>query len=328
MNFWKTAASPTLLDLLTFFPQPGYIRKTPALRPIVKGFEPDRATVDAVEEITQFWNMYYKGSDWRMNLSTEHVASYLKDPTVYVIALKNHNNLIATIVSTPCPLAMSHGGECHTARIIEGLVVHPLYREQGIAGLMIAYADYLTSQKGPVCHLWAREEMIPSPLSTAIAKQTYSYALPEEIVLVNHTVNKIPWEKFLEENPVRQPKGKVPWVSGVVPQNRRGDLDVWRSLNAKGKMNWQHVIVANTRRVETKTNRPIYEIIWCSSTPQTGLLESIVSHYNGPVFTTIPSSELTGEWHTGRSGYQLWYMYNYIPPAFGNCVVDLIREEL
>ena len=326
MKFWdNNSAAPTWLNTWDRLLAPGYLRNSPASEPNVPGYKPIRATVANVTELTQFWNLFYRGADWRTELSEKHVLSYLDDKRVYVVILVNAGRIVASIVSSPFSLIMSHGGTCTNARIIEGLVVHPFLRGKGIAGLLIAYMDYLTSKNGPVCHLWAREETVPSMFSSALSQLSYSYILPETIKKREMSVEKITWIEYLAIKPWRRTNGQ--WIRGASPQNRRDDLDVWREVKIPAKPEI-YVIITNTRRIELKTNRPIYEVIWCSDTPPPGLLESIAIHYDGPVFTTLPESVLSSEWQKGRSGYHSWYIYNYLPPAFGNCSVELIREEL
>lgn len=323
MNFWgNNPAAPSLLHTWERILVPKYLRTTPAPKPTVAGYEPVRGTVAHVKELTQFWNLFYRGSDWRTEFSEKHVQSYLEDKRVYVYLLFDKERIIASIVSTPFPLVMSHGGVCTNSRIIEGLVVHPFLRGKGLAGILIAYVDYETSKQGPVCHLWAREEAVPSLFSTAISRLPYSYILPETIITSGIPVEKLTWLDFLVQKPWRRTNGQ--WIRGTSLYNRRGDLDIWRGTKSTDV----YVIVTNTRRIETKSNRPIFEIIWCSDNPPAGLLESVALHYDGPMFTTLPASVLSPEWKTGRSGYHSWYIYNYLPPAFGNCNVELIREEL
>lgn len=323
MNFWwNNSAAPSWLLTWERILTPGYLRQTPAPEPKLAGYTLIRGTLAHVKELTEFWNLFYKGPDWRMDLTEDHVRSYLNDLKVYVLLLLDKERIVATIVSTPCALNMSHGGKCPNARIIEGLVVHPFLRSKGIAGFMISYMDYFTSKHGPVCHLWAREEPRRAFFSTAISCLPYSYILPENVIRSNIPVEKLAWTDFVQLKEWARTDGH--WIRSTSLTQRRGDLEVWWGKTKPYIL----VIVANTRRVETKTNRPIYEIIWCSSKPHDGLLESIALKYNGPLFTTLPANILSPEWVKGRSGYHSWYMYNYTPPAFGNCNVDLIREEL
>jgi len=322
MNFWRTSASPNWLHTWERILVPSYLRYTSAIEPRLQGYEPVRALSNHGKDLTEFWNLFYRGKDWRMDLTEDHVKSYLDDKRVLVYILVEHNRIVASIVSTPCPLVMSHGASLSNARIIEGLVVHPYLRNKGIAGLMIAYMDYITSKLGPVCHLWAREELMPSFFSTAISSKPYSYILPENILQGTMPIERLAWSDFIQLKQWSRTSGH--WIRSATLFQRRGDLDVWWGQTKPHVI----VVVANTRRIETKTNKPIHEIVWCSDIPQEGLLESIALKYKGPLFTTLPPRILSPEWTKGKSGYHSWYIYNYLPPAFGNCTVELIREEL
>jgi len=323
MNFWsQNPAAPTWLHTWERILTPGYLRQERALEPRIAGYEPVRATSSHSKELTEFWNLFYRGEDWRMDLTEENVLAYLNDIRVYVYILMDKERIVASIVSTPCSLVMSHGGNCPNARVIEGLVVHPYLRGKGVAGILIAYMDYVTSRVGPVCHLWSREEMTPSLISTAISRLPYSYLLPENVLKANIPIDRMAWKDFVGLKPLALMDG--PWIRSPVFHNRRGDLDVWWGKTKPNVI----VVIANTRRVETKTGRAIYEVVWCSDLPQEGLLESIAFKYKGVLFTTLRPDFLSPEWTKGKSGYHSWYIYNYLPPAFKTCGVELIREEL
>jgi len=327
MNFWSNnPAAPTWLDTWDRDPLPSYLRSEPAAKPVVAGYEPQQATVRDAGEIVAFWNTYYRGEDWKMNIREAHIVPYLEDPRVYAFVIRSvDKSLLATIFSVPCSLTMSHGAELKSARVIEGLCVHPSVRKVGIAGLMIAYADWFTSQRGPVCHIWAREERMDIFMSTAISCRAYSYTVCN---MANHGVfamERVPYTTFVE-NVWKPLKPCSPYIKNYPAPMYRNDIDIWATYVNERKI---HVAVTNTRRI-TKTGSDIYEILWTSDTPSSiGLiLDSISTKYNGLLYTTINKHLLSNKWHKDTSGYHAYYIYNFKPPIFSYCDVSLLREEL
>jgi hypothetical protein len=125
-------------------------------------------------------------------------------------------------------------------------------------------------------------------------------------------------------------------LSGIVtsaPSNRRGGIHVWR-------VNSSLFVVSDTKRKSREGNLPIWEIVWCgrlgndsSLVPFTILpaeAESVASHYSGIFFAMTEFSKLPWNtpWRVGRSGIQAWYIYNFVPPSWGDCEIHAIRDEI
>lgn len=333
MSFWSsTTAAPqwwhTLLPT-----KPGYIRSTPADPPIItsKNIAIRRASLSVAEHIAAFWNIYYCGSDWYMDVSTTWVANYIRDPNVIVLYAHDADlNIKATIVSSPVsstPVVMSHGGRI-PLRCIEGLCVADDMRSTGLAGTMIAAADYYTSQAAPQAHIWCRELPVdPGVFTTAASIKMYAYiAGATAATLSAATPVQIPWHEFKSTwNPYRYTT-EAHAVIAETPLNRNGGIDVW-STEYAGRI-YITVILHTQRRIK-KTHQPMYEIIW-SSSPNQHVYTAVSAQYkNGVVFTTDADDSWQRQgWVYGRSGVHAIYMYNYLPPIFRNSEFIMIREEI
>jgi hypothetical protein len=271
-----------------------------------------------------------------MDVSTEWVSNYLRDPEVIVLyAHDTELNIKATIVSSPIsqtPVTMSHGGRI-PLRCIEGLCVADDMRAAGLAGKMIATADYYTSSTAPQAHIWCRELPVdPGVFTTAASIKTYAYIAGAAAAerAVNVTPVKIPWHEFKSTwNPYRYTTDSHT-VIAENPLNRNRGIDVW---NTEYRGRSYLTVVLHTRRRTLKTHQPIYEIIW-SSCPNQIVYTAVSAQYkNGVVFTTDADESWQGQeqgqgWVYGRSGVHATYMYNYLPPIFRNCEFIMIREEI
>jgi hypothetical protein len=132
-----------------------------------------------------------------------------------------------------------------------------------------------------------------------------------------------------------------PCIISKKPQNRRNGLYVF-------EYNTLIVVVSNTFRF-TK-GMCIYEIIWCGKLVNERLVPaSFFSDYKEALtaitnFHTFNGGILFGSssplgggiapdwsshgWIYGQSGAHAWYIYNFMPPTFRNCVIHCIRDEL
>jgi hypothetical protein len=336
MSFWSsTTAAPqwwhTLLP-----PKSGYLRITPAIPPVISNLTIRRASISAAVHIAAFWNMYYCGSDWYMDVSNAWVGNYLRDPDVVVLYAHDRDmNIKATIVSSPVsqtPVNMSHGARI-PLRCIEGLCIADDMRNAGLAGTMIAAADYYTSVNSPQAHIWCRELPVdPGVFTTAASIKTYAYISCHAATASSATAAaaltpvKIPWSNFKSSwNPYRHTT-ETHTVIAETPLNRNGGIDVWCTEYSGRRYT---TVVLHTQRRAIKTHQPIYEIIW-SSCPNQYVYTAVSSQYkNGLLFTTDAEESWQDQgWVYGRSGVHATYMYNYLPPLFRNCEFIMIREEI
>ncbi len=356
MSFWSTpsvkSATPSLWQmsgLATLEPQflrreepeelPNPISETQIIR-----LRPEHHTIFA-----NFLELYYGGGDWNLRCQN-WIRRYTDDPNVIILCLVHEydvergGEIFASIMSVPLTdgiTAMSHGMRKRNVRVIEGLCVRDKLRSKGIAGVMINRMDRFTHHMfGPTVHLWAREQAYSTGLLPTSALNTYEYGY----IRCNEArprimCTKMDWLQFsalwsascfswLQDGPA---------IVAELPTNRRGDLTVW--LGYRYSAGQDVAVIANTQRYVN--DQPIYEVVWCGSIKQglltpankwdnyDTLLESIASKHSGILFATSEYIKLWSyPWTNGTSGYHTWYIYNYLPPAFGKCKLHVIREEV
>lgn len=344
MGFWsRTTATPTLLDRVFGAAVPRMLRTTPAPAPSHLGAHPRssvrRATVADAARVCAFLRSHYGGPDWRMDISVDDVAAYLRDDAVIVGILLDSEEILASIASVPFSQGdtrMSHGATLasNAMRVIEGLCVRTDVRGAGVAGYMISWADAETSRTVPVVHLWARELPRMPTVSTAIALHTYAY-LDCAAARRDACLPLPPPERIALTDIPLSPLPSVPsYIVSAVPNNRCDRLMAWRIGEES------IVVVTDTRRKTRKADRPIYEVVWCMTsgvrTNWRTALEAVGACL-GPTALLFASSACAqggvsaawgAPWHYGTSGIHALYLYNYMPPSFGGCEVYCMREEL
>ena len=365
MPFWsKTTAAPRWIDTWFADRSPRFLRLSPPAEPkIPTGLTPPvRLTNDNIGVLTAFWTESYGGDDWYMDAQPTWVASYLKDSSVTVLGTFDaaDGKLVATIVSTPFSGAgteMSTGMLHHGAmRVIEGLCIAKSWRSRGIAGYMIEVMDCWTSSKLPVAHLWSRETGSSPLITTALRTDTYAMAVTNKLV-GSVSCEKMEWSQFsgiwqrsASGWLLNQGEGKPPpQIIAMKPVNRSNNIDVWvvkKRPELEAEMR-KVVVVSNTRRRSIPNDERIFEVIWCGYLvggrlkPNSGtrgfrpMLESIGAGYKDSLLFAS-SGYMGGEarpdwpapWRYGRSGVHIWNIYNYMPPAFGNCEIMAVRDEI
>lgn len=303
---------------------PRFLRTFPAEKPDLGIFTCCRASHKDVDAIVEFWNVHYSGKDWEMRMTSELLTKYVDNLAVVCFILRFRDDIIGTIFSCPCSIETSYGVSLPKCRIIEGLCIHNDYRKQGLAGKLIAYMDWFTSQREPCVHLWAREEsrFTPGIFSTDCARLPYSFRYCRKDTEATNCTRRATEEEFL--NIWRRKQFSGNFIRSSLPGSIRGDLDYWICET--------HLVVVSHTRRYTRTNVPIYEIIFMTCDSLTlncecsNILNKVCANYDGIMYSTYP--KLGKDWITGTSGAHAWYMYNYIPPAFWTCDMFIIREEL
>ena len=337
MGFWSnTAATPSFWQITGWSRlSANYIRSESIPFPAPKKNEYIvRLNASHTHRVAAFWQRYYSGEDWEFDDSVYSWARlYLSDTEVIILGLFHGGDLIATIVSTPVgPTTMSHGVTLSNLRVIEGLCVHDNYRSTGVAGFMIETMDAFTSRTGPVAHLWSREINHIPLISSALSTTTYAYARCGMCPL-SVPVTPMNWSEFVELWTSNTSSFCSANIVVLSPNNRRGGLLAFAVKN-------YIVIVSNTGRRTKRGHLPISEVIWCGQRREHALLSarcteevltSVAAYlYKGLLFASSAFGVERGwtHWNYGNSGYHAWYLYNYIPPAFGSCTLHAIREEI
>jgi hypothetical protein len=359
MPFWsETTAAPSFYMTLPFYSRkPEYLRKDkpPLLPETITLTNGRNATVrrlftNDIPILVKFLETYYGGEDWKLAKISSWIGIYLRNIDILALGLFEDQELLATIFSVPVAndeSLFSHGGSIKQLRIIEGLCVAPSLRGHGIAGFMIKHADAFTSYRFGVCaHVWAREENTKSLFSTAIASHTYGYKICSGVESTSGTypgLQTMDWRCF-EHVWVTQCRNWVHAGSDCMvvtrPSNLRGGLHVFY-------MNDCLVVVSDTQR-RVSSGAAIYEIVWSGKYAKGVLMPAsddlnfkqllnaitCILPADSLLFATTSSdcgglrADWSDGWTIGRSGVHSLYIYNYMPPVFGNCRIHMIREEL
>jgi len=354
MSFWaSTTAAPSFWTTLSSNLLRGYIRTTSVPYPHTPEDcdVPRRLLRSDAPNLSAFWRNHYGGDDWYLDCNAAFVGRYLVNPDIYVYGLfkKGRNELVGTIVSTPFTEGhtyMSHGAILGTVRVIEGLCIHRDYRSKGIAGFLIGYMDAVTSQPEPVAHLWGRELAASSFFSTALRTDTYAYirCIQSSISISMIHYDSTTFRNLWTTSSRLWVHGTVPRIVTTVPNIQSGD--VWIASRSLTDGKYPIVVILNTHRKTRNEQMPIYEVVWCGyrkdgilyptdgSIQYREFIEQISTRYNGLLFTTSApynggaTSTWKEPWIYGTSGVHSWFIYNYIPPSFGNCELLTIRDEL
>jgi hypothetical protein len=356
MTFWNnTVAAPTILTTLPWADKrPRHFRTTPAAPlPDTLSYADGKAATlrrlfgsDALV-VSQFLERNYGDKTWQIRGVQSWIWNYLSDASVVALGLFNGPTLIGTIFSVPATTGrtiMSHGGVVEGLRVIEGLCVAAPHRTQGIASFLIKHADAFTSHAfGPTAHLWAREVDSGSfYFSTALRCDLYGYTVCGAAA-VTPRLQTMEWSEFeaawITASPAWAASATSPTIVVTVPSNRRMRHRVFHN-------NGLIVVISDTERC-ANTNTPIYEIVWSgrwgggvlspsnaaddfehllqdvsAALPARSILFGTTSHTGGGLRYGMAG------WILGRSGAHALYLYNYMPPSFGNCIVHMVRDEL
>jgi hypothetical protein len=132
------------------------------------------------------------------------------------------------------------------------------------------------------------------------------------------------WKTYIRSHGISSPA-----IFTSNPMIRRNDVTIWHNTN-----NEHIAVVAFTRRRMRGTMLPIYEVIWINSTSSAWFLESVAVNLQGVLFASSANrcggakANWPAPWVYGQSGVHAWYIYNYTPPTFSNCELNIIREEI
>jgi len=322
--FWAGSAGPTVLQLWNPFESGGRILRTePAKKP-----EPWKELVEPVvcnlthaAELSTFLCKEYKGDDWTLHFTVEKVRSILSN-SVALVAMRN-NEILGCILSRPL------GGTLHGLStpledvwVIEGLCVRTDQRGQHLAGWLIGWIDFYTSQHKPNTLIWYRELAIPpsSWTSTAMQVESYSYVKTELVVLDTAIMVQIPLEIWFPIWKEQIGSSGCIYSDGILDAE---DILCFSPLEILHPTLFSMVVVVNTHR-RTSTGRMVWEVLWCSSTNSYKLLNGVAFQLEatgkgGVLFATDAKERggVTGgwlsPWVTGRAGVHCTYFYNYIP---------------
>ena len=196
---------------------------------------------------------------------------------------------------------------------------------------------------GTCAYLFSRELAAVPYFNSALRCDTYAYKVCGQPLDAAIRVETLAWSEFERMWTFycwSWTTGAEGCIVSTIPVNRRGRLSVFTKDR-------KLVVISHTERVGS-TGGAIYEVVWCGAIGHGQTLSPVYGSLdfqqllNG-VAGSLPagailfaSSGLEGggvqaewdRWIVGASGVHAWYIYNYMPPAFGACRIHAIRDEL
>lgn len=322
--FWATSAGPTALQLWNPFETGGRILRTePAKKPVVWQDlqQPVVCNRTDAERLAVFLNKYYKGEDWTLELSIEKIRLILEN-SLALLAVRG-GEIIGCILSRPLGgTLVGFSTPLEEVRVIEGLCIRSDQRGQHLAGWLIAWADYYTSQLRSTVHIWYRELPIaPSSWSsTAMQVESYAFIKTKLIVLDTAIMVQIPFELW---SPIwKQSTLECIYSNGILDSE---ELLCFSPIEIISPTLFSMVIVANTHR-RTTEGGIIWEVLWCSSTNAYRRLNGVAFQLEaigkgGVLFATDANERgkvtkgWPSPWVVGTAGVHCTYFYNYLPTS-------------
>ena len=280
-----------------------------------------KATPEDALEISSFWCKHYTGSDWTFRCSADDVRSWQKQG--FILVLKDKGRIVATFAYRQLAAA-SLGLMRVPAALLDGLVVHPDLRQQGVASFLLAsmdYAVYSDQAKAQVALFWFREHAssLSAVVQAPVCVFTYCYIKLSDV------------GKYAGQA-TRVMDDVVPGIVNSIIESGRLGFTV--AAQAQTNIFWflsgaAVIGIADTHRISSAGDT-IWEVVFAANTTPphfTGLQEAIEAAAaalpctKGVVFASNSKSRgnlltPTSPWITGTSGCLSLHVYNYMPPTF------------
>ena len=292
-----------------------------------------KAAAENAVEISSFWCKYYTGRDWTYRCTADDVTNWLQQG--FILVIKDADHIVATFAYRQLNSVVLGTKRLPAAAILDGLVVHPALRQQGVASFLLAAMDYTIYNDQPQTALfWFREHSshISAALQTPVAVFDYCYIKLGDV------------KKYTGRATIVT---AVPSIVNSIIEKNRGDFTVSSYVSTSGSASasssastsasnilWFLVSgaiigIADTHRIGSAGDT-IWEVVFAANTSQphfTGLQEAIecaaaaLPCVKGVVFASNSKSRgnlsMPGApWVTGTSGCLSMHIYNYMPPTF------------
>lgn len=285
-----------------------------------------KATAENAIEISSFWCKYYTGNGWTFRCSADDVTNWLQQG--FILVIKDADHIVATFAYRQLNGVALGAKQLPAGAILDGLVVHPRLRQQGVASFLLAAMDYtIYNEQAQTALFWFREHSshISAALQTPVAVFDYCYIKLDDV-------------KKYAGRAIRVTT--VPSIVNSIIEKNRGDFTVSScvsanaSANANANILWflvggAIVGIADTHRIGSAGDT-IWEVVFAANTSLphfTGLQDAIeyaaaaLPCVKGVVFASNSKSRgnlssPTAPWVTGTSGCLSMHIYNYMPPTF------------
>jgi len=330
-------AGPGPLDLVCF-----YDRTPRQLRPLPrKNFQKfthngheiksQIATKNDAVAIMKLWNDFYSGPDWKFQCSLLDVERWMKH-SIIILAFdesEGTKQLVATFVARLLPNGLFSGALNKQAGILEGLVIHPRLRGQGLTNFLLAEMDrviYSRPETHQAFFVWFREHTfsLSAIPQIPVAVHEYGYIKISDIPKPNPMNRATPAAKMLVEEVVFH-----------IYESERANLTILSHDTSDPDVYWflansSLIGIADTHRYTTAGNHVMWEVVFaCNLFPPhfDNLLESIekaareLPTQNGIIFISSSktrgnmNAHIQGRWSFGKSGCISTHIYNWMPPC-------------
>jgi len=325
-------AGPSPYHILRFWDSGGYPLRTLPRKtlPLFRIPNSDRfikcefAKTEDASEITRFWNTCYLGQDWHFNCNSKDILRWLKSG--FILIIKHESEIIGTFV---CHIL--NGVFCgkfnKQAALLDGLVVSPRYRKQGLASYLLLSMDYHIYRKPELSQallLWLREHdsRINALGQTPIGIFDYSYA----------KIHELPRRKLQRATSIDKTNASA--IVKSIYENTKSQFTILLDFTEDQDVYWYLYLntivgIADTHRVG-RGDLPIWEVVFAANLHEPYFEDLQISIEqaakelpcsNGLIFATSSKSRgnisrPSSPWYYGNSGCLTMHIYNWMPPTF------------
>jgi len=278
---------------------------------------------DAIE-ISNFWNLYYSGPNWKFTCKPKDVEVWMDQG--FILVLKKEKLIVATFVCRIIKDGVICGSHIKQAGLLDGFVVHPTLRGHGLASYMLAAMDkevYSMPTMNKAILLWFREHAnsVNSVLQAPIVVLDYSYIKLQDLPKHSGTVT-VP-EQLTVDRIINSVVENSQSCFTILCRNSSNSDIFWTLVNSS------LVGIANTHRI-SNDGYTLWEVIFAANLHEPHFINLQISieisaanlpNKKGIVFTTNSKSRgnldgLSAPWINGKSGYLSMHVYNWMPPTF------------
>lgn len=327
--FWSNSAGPSALQVWNPFDKGDRIlRVEPAKKPAPwKGIEqPALCNSSHATEVATFLSNHYRGSDWTLDCTPEWILRCMNGGALVLSVRDTYSKeLLGIIFSRPLGGNLIGVGSksLQDVRVIEGLCVRSDRRGLHLAGWLIAWADYYTSQHKPTIHVWFREvDRPPSFGSTHIQSEQYVYIKTNLVVLDTVLMLELDYDVWSSAWLSQGSTLGCAYSDGIYDHE---DLVCFSTPESIPCNIYSMVVLLDTHRRSLKGEK-IWEVLWCPSTNAykrlNGVAFQLQQSGRGGILFATDAKERGGAkggwpspWVSGRAGIHLTYFYNYLPPT-------------
>ena len=335
----KEFAGPGPLDVLRFWDRSSrQLRIKPRI--MIPKFQfpnsqelgvPTKAEKTDALEISKLWNVFYSGPNWKFNCKTKDVERWMDQGFILVLkeTFDNKKQIVATFVCRFIEGGVICGSHIKQAGILDGFVVVPRLRGQGLASYMLAAMDkevYTMPAMNQSILLWFREHAnsVNSVLQAPISVHDYSYIKISDIPKHKGTASNctVPDPELIEQilnsvidNSVSRftilsrnfADPDIFWT--IVNSSLVGIADTHR-VSSEGFVLWEVIFAANFSEPYFENLQIPIEISGLKLPCEKGILFATSCKSRGNI------GSLPSPWICGNSGYLSMHVYNWMPPSF------------